>query len=196
MSMKIHKAILSAIVAWWAIGTARADVIYTYTGHHFTSVHTPYTTSNFVSMILTFAVALPGGLNNAAVYPTAMTLSDGQQTLTLSTPGIISLAELTTSGVGAITGWTVQDRPVNGSFSVLIESSSSADDTGYINNRRGGYGTNASWPGVWVESTTSPIPEPSSFALSALALTALMWIRTRRSFRNPKAQGTRLGKAA
>ena len=55
---------------------------YQYTGNHFTDVTGPYTTSDFVTAMVTLAAPLAANMRSRTVTPTAFTLSDGVQTLT------------------------------------------------------------------------------------------------------------------
>ena len=60
-------------------GSARADVVYTYTGNTFTSTSYPYTTADSVNGSMTFTTALAPDLTDVYVYPLLLTLSDGVQ---------------------------------------------------------------------------------------------------------------------
>jgi hypothetical protein len=77
---------------------------YQYTGNPFTTVQGPYTTSDFVSGILTLAGPLAPNFTGV-VTPTAFTFSDGVQTLTnLTTPGFGFF--FVTGPAGEITAWS------------------------------------------------------------------------------------------
>ena len=55
---------------------------YQYTGNHFTDVTGPYTTSDFVTAMVTLAGPLGANMPLTEVTPTAFTLFDGVQTIT------------------------------------------------------------------------------------------------------------------
>jgi hypothetical protein len=59
---------------------------YRYTGNHFTDVFGPYTTSGFVSGMVTLAGPLGANMPLTQVTPTAFTLTDGVQTISDLTP--------------------------------------------------------------------------------------------------------------
>src|SRR4029453_11853479 len=92
--MKALPKILLALTGVAALSLAypasvQASVTYQYTGNHFTEVSGPYTTSMFVTVMVTFAAPLGGTLPPFTdVTPIAFTFFDGVQTLSSSTPGI------------------------------------------------------------------------------------------------------------
>ena len=61
---------------------------YRYTGHHFTEADGPYTTSMFVTAMVTLAGPLGANMQFAEVTPIAFILFDGVQTFSSSNPGL------------------------------------------------------------------------------------------------------------
>jgi hypothetical protein len=84
---------------------------YQYTGNHFTDVSPPYTTSDFVSAMITLASPLPPNFSGR-VSPTAFTLFDGVQTITNLNALSFSFFFRTVSGT--IKGWYVELRGEEG----------------------------------------------------------------------------------
>jgi len=72
---------------------------YQYTGNPFTSAEAPYTTSDFVTALVTLAGPLAPNMPLTTVTPTAFTLSDGVQTITNLTANSSSFA-FQTNGTG------------------------------------------------------------------------------------------------
>jgi hypothetical protein len=183
MSAKCLKAILCAIGAVWAIGAARADVVYTYTGKDYTTVSPQgiYTTLDQLIITLTYAAAIPANTTRVSV-PITWTFNDGVNELTQQNTIGIQLA-LTTDGTGDIVDWIVgTEAPASAPLNMSSDNNQ-ANFTDYVNYDNGASYAFAVAPGQWTVADATAMPEPSSFALSALALTALGWIRTRRSFR-------------
>ena len=79
---------------------------YQYTGNPFTDVDPPYTTSDFVSGMVTLAGPLAPNMPLTSVTPTAFTLFDGVQTIT-NLNALSSSFSFSTGPTGAITGWNV-----------------------------------------------------------------------------------------
>jgi hypothetical protein len=75
---------LAFLVAPWL----EAANIYTYTGHDFTVVNGPYTTSDFESVSVTLSSPLAYNSGLTGYTPTAFSFSDGVQTLTNFTPNM------------------------------------------------------------------------------------------------------------
>ena len=85
--MKALRKILLALTAIAALLVAypasvqAVPTTYQYTGHPFTDVSGPYTTSDFVTATLTLAGPLGANMPLTQVTPTAFTLSDGAQNI-------------------------------------------------------------------------------------------------------------------
>ena len=90
--MKKTKILLFSAVAL-AVGFLTAasvqaiPITYTYTGNPFTTASGTYTTSDFVSGMLTLAGPLAANMPLTPVTPIAFSFSDGVQTLTTPPPG-------------------------------------------------------------------------------------------------------------
>jgi len=112
--MEVRPKILLALTGVAALSLAypasvQASVTYQYTGNHFTEVSGPYTTSMFVTAMVTLAAPLGANLPEFTdVTPIAFTLFDGVQTLSSSTPGIaFDTFQFGTNAAGQITSWQV-----------------------------------------------------------------------------------------
>jgi hypothetical protein len=86
--------------------------VYTYTGHDFTTVTGPYTTSDLVSLSLTFSAPLADNLNLTSITPTFASFSDGVFTgdtntfpSTLLNPA--TSFQFSTNSIGNITNWAI-----------------------------------------------------------------------------------------
>jgi hypothetical protein len=86
--------------------------VYTYTGHDFTTVTGPYTTSDLVSLTLTFSAPLADNLNLTSITPTFASFSDGVFTgdtntfpSTLLNPA--TSFQFSTNSIGNITNWAI-----------------------------------------------------------------------------------------
>src|SRR5262245_43995641 len=80
---------------------------YTYTGNPFTTVTAPYTTSDFVSGMLTLASPLPANMPFTTVTRIAFSFFDGHQRITHRNAGFSSLFQFATGPTGEITEWRV-----------------------------------------------------------------------------------------
>ena len=81
---------------------------YRYTGNPFTDVSGPYTTSDFVTAMVTLAGPLGANMPLTEVTPTAFTLSDGVQTISNTTPDLSTILQFATNARGEITVWDVE----------------------------------------------------------------------------------------
>src|SRR5215472_7722168 len=80
---------------------------YQYTGNPFAAAASPYTTSDFVSGMLTLAGPLAPNMPLNVVTPLAFSFSDGVQTLTSNQPLGLYVFEFATGPTGSITEWLV-----------------------------------------------------------------------------------------
>ena len=79
---------------------------YQYTGNHFTLADGPYTTSDFVTAMVTLAAPLAPNMPLTLVTPTAFTLTDGVQTLNNFNAEDVNIG-FATDASGNITAWRV-----------------------------------------------------------------------------------------
>src|SRR5215469_7229298 len=81
---------------------------YVYTGNPFTFATGPYSTSNFVTAMITLAGPLGANMPLTEVTPIAFTLSDGVQTITNRGPGFVFFTSFlfATDASGAISMWS------------------------------------------------------------------------------------------
>jgi hypothetical protein len=165
---------------------------YQYTGNPFTTVTAPYTTSDFVSGMLTLAGPLAPNLPLTDVTPTAFTFSDGVQTMTnLNAAGF--LFQFATDGSGDITQWIIRVIGLSGAEIQTNEPIGGfAFDEG-TTELGAGMGANAGTPGTW--STVAGVADTgSTLSLMTLTLTALgvaAW-RFKRGGQRPDARHLRV----
>ena len=82
---------------------------YQYTGNPFTFVDGAYTTSDFVSVMVTLAGPLGANMPLTEVTPIAFTLFDGVQTLSNTTPNLSARDfRFATNANGEIISWAVE----------------------------------------------------------------------------------------
>jgi hypothetical protein len=164
---------LTAVAALSVVYPASVQAVpttYVYTGNPFTDVTGPYTTSDFVSGILTLAGPLAPNFSGN-VSPTAFTFSDGVQTIsTFRNPNASFIFGFVTGPTSQITQWGA-----GLSFNdAIIETSSIVEVRGRVD--RGdilgiGHGIVFNNPGIW---STAAVPDGgTSLASLSLSLTAL-----------------------
>jgi len=168
------KIILSLAIALSVALVAQpmfANTIYSYTGNPFTNVTAPYTTSDFVSAMVTLAGPLAPNMPFTSVTPTAFTLSDGVQTITNFNANFSSFS-FATGPTGAITVWTVNAGALSGSINTVGGGNLSPADFGHLNGTIA-FGHNANAPGTWA-LVSSTVPDTgSTLSLMTLTLMAL-----------------------
>ena len=163
---------------------------YQYTGNPFTDVSGLYTTSDFVSGMVTLAAPLPPNFQGT-VTPTAFTFSDGVQTITDLTATIAQIL-FSTGPTGLIQKWHIDlERDIGdnhqavGTVNDLASSGLIADFA--IQQVAGtivGEGQNMLAPGVWV--TRSAVADTGS-TLSMLTLTLMALGVAARQFKRAAA---------
>ena len=165
---------LTAVVALSVAYPASVQAVpttYQYTGNPFTTVSGPYTTSDFVSAMVTLAGRIAPNMPLTTVTPTAFTFSDGVQTLTNLTPSITFLFQFATGPTGAFTQWNVA---VNNQTGSVIRTT---DVTGFLTRDMGAssptsVGSNNNSPGTW--SRVAGVADTgSTLSLMTLTLMAL-----------------------
>lgn len=157
-------------------GNARADVVYTYTGNDFTTFYAPYTGSDYVTLSITLSTPLPPNFVFQLVTPLSFTASDGVQTITNTDAAAAPIA-LSTNSLGAITEWGI--AIYGPAYAGVILTNSYPGDYTDRGSNPVGNGENLNDPGTW------SVPEPSSLAIIAAAMTVLGSIRRRRPDRLP-----------
>jgi len=168
--MKALPKILFAVTAVGALSLAypasvrAVPITYQYTGNHFTDVSGPYTTSMFVTAMVTLAAPLAANMPPFTdVTPIAFTFFDGVQTLSSSNPDIdLDTFQVGTNAAGQITSWQilVTSGPVTSNI-FIITSGGPIDihphDTGGQPDLEGGAeGFNFFMPGVWSRGIATP----------------------------------------
>jgi hypothetical protein len=151
---------------------------YQYKGNPFTTVSGPYTTSDFVTAMVTLAGPLGANMPLTQVTPTAFTLSDGVQTLSNLDNGVVATFLFGTDASGAIVEWAVAVGVIDGTTLRNITTNESPpgghfDEGTFFTPHQGReLGFNSLSPGVW--SATSAVPDAeSTLSLMALTLVAL-----------------------
>ena len=143
---------------------------YMYTGNHFTDVSGPYTTSDFVTAMVTLASPLPPSAFTS-VTPLAFSISDGVQTIT-NLNALGAGFHFTTDAAAHITLWlafasTAPAFPQIGTGNSLPIT---AMDVGI--DVFGHFGEVDDNPGVWRQVTAVP-DTGSTISLMTLTLMAL-----------------------
>ena len=142
---------------------------YQYTGNPFTVATGPYSTSDFVTAMVTLAGPLGANMPLTQVIPTAFTLSDGVQTLRSTTPALaFQDFRFATNARGEINFWIVDvnaGRPDIFTFNLFGHGSEDSGST------REGVGFNLDTPGAW--SLASVADTGSTLSLMTLTLMAL-----------------------
>ena len=171
--MKIKIVLLFAVAitaAQVSQPTLAVPTTYDYTGNPFTEVNgVLYTTSDKVTGSVTLASPLMANMPTTTVTPLAFSFSDGVQTLTNTTSGLVTDFAFATDATGAITLWRafIQTGGTTPSITSLNNGISKLD-TGALSAFENGLTTD---PGVW---TVRSVPDAgSTFALLSLSFTAL-----------------------
>jgi hypothetical protein len=153
---------------------------YQYTGNPFTVATGPYTTSDFVTAMITLAGPLGANMPLTEVTPIAFTLSDGVQTITNNGPGFVFFTSFlfATDASGAISMWSAVVENIHdfGTTGAIVTNNDPTDihDSGIVIPEGGPFvfGANELTPGEW----SGPISAPdagSTLSLMTLTLMAL-----------------------
>ena len=157
-----------AVTSLFSVTAVQAvPTTYDYTGNTFNFTIGSYTTSDFVTAMVTLANPLPANMAPTVVTPTAFSLSDGVQTITNLT-ALSSFFKFATGPTGHITEWDIEVQISGGRIGTNQQPNTETIDTGSSSS---GFGEIIGNPGVW---TRAAAPDAgSSFALLSLSLTAL-----------------------
>ena len=179
---------IAALLLVWAGQPAGAVAIYTYTGSPFElfSLGSPYTGSDHVTATLTLDSSLPASssmLDATALPGFGLAMSDGQQTLTETTPGLVNIAAtMSTDATGAVVGWAVS---LFGGFNqeAITTRHNLTGFEPFLDIGRlesGHFGQVNAKPGTWVCSgTCAAVPEPAAWLLVVTGIAALAGVRRR-----------------
>ena len=191
--MKALSKILLALTAVAALSfgyptsVQAVPTTYQYTGNPFTQVSGPYTTSDFVSGMVTLAGPLPPNFSGT-VTPTAFTFSDGVQTITNLT-GLSSDFMFVTGPTGQIISWGVGVF-YQGEAAGVIQTSNQPGELVFdfgvmiIGQKEVGHGLNNDQPGGWV--IRSAVADTGS-TLSMMTLTLMALGVAARQFKRAAA---------
>ena len=142
---------------------------YQYTGNLFTFASGPYTTSDFVTVMMTFASPLAANMPFGTVTPLAFSLSDGVQTIT-NVNAIGSSFFFATGPSGLPSAWNISAHGLLGGISTAGGGSISPGDLGHL--QTGPAGEVLSNPGIWMVGGQVP-DTGSTLSLMTLTLMAL-----------------------
>jgi PEP-CTERM motif len=178
------RSILPALLLAAVIGasTAKASVIYTYTGNDFTSVSSPYTTNDKVTASLTYDTALAASTTSGAL-PTGFVLMDGVDVLTNLTPLRNLIFQVSTDQNGNIVQWHIS---ATSEFSPMRITSENNNQDGTFDEgvtALTAIGLNENDKGVW--SMTAAVPEPSTWAMMILGFCGVGFMAYHRKQNGP-----------
>ena len=177
--MKALPKILLALIAVAALSVVypasvqAVPATYKYTGNPFTNVEGVYTTSDFVSGMVTLAGPLAPNIPLTSVSPTAFTFSDGVQTFTNLTPSVDFSFAFATGPTGAITLWNVAvETSAQSNLLTIRDGFEEPTDSGQISFNDRGW--NISAPGQWTTLPAGTVADAgSTLSLMTLTLMAL-----------------------
>ena len=162
-------ALVALAVGFLTAASVQADTMYKYTGNPFTFVSGPYTTSDFVSVMLSLASPLAANMPLTQVTPTLFSFSDGVQTITnISANEFLFL--FATGPTGNITQWSADGVLPSGGFIKTTNNGRTVTDKAQTINPTG-TALNIGSPGRWVLAAAPDVG--SSLTLLSLSLTAL-----------------------
>jgi len=154
---------------------AQADTTYTYTGQPFSIVTAPYTTHDFVRVVMATQTPLAPNLPFGPIQVDSLVLSDGVQTIPID-PSLNTLLDIATDSHGDIDTWQIF---LGSSTSQYISTQKTANvtaDAGALDSVR--QADNDGTPGTWRVSAATP--EPASVGLFLAGMLGLFAIALRR----------------
>jgi hypothetical protein len=176
-TMDMRKLLISsALAVLFAMDavSARADVVYSYTGVAFTTVSGSYTTSMKVTGSIDLTSALGANFGPATVTPNSFSFSDGLQTITNTTPSVSSFFVLQTGFFGNINFWQIVLAILLGEVVDEIVVTLSGDHAEFVPSQAFN-NTAGSW-----SAPVSTVPLPTTLPLFATGLGALGLLGWRR----------------
>jgi len=198
----VTKTIVTGLILFCGLQSARADVTYSYTGDTFGFdsdccgyASSPYTLSDNVSGSFTLAAALGDSMSLTDITPdvTSFSFSDGVQTLT-NASGLPDITfEVGTDASGNIDAWFINLENPSPFVQIFTESTPNREDggsssggEGYIFYQPIGEDPQPGWTSS--AATTSPVPEPNmSWILFGFLTGGGAIMRFRRSKRQPQS---------
>ena len=168
--------VLTAVAAFSIVYSTSVQAVpttYQYTGNPFTFVEGAYTTSDFVSGMVTLAGPLAPNIPLTSVSPIAFTFSDGVQTFTNLTPSVDFSFAFATGPTGAITLWNVAvETSAQSNLLTIRDGFEEPNDSGQISFNDRGF--NISAPGQWTTLPAGTVADAgSTLSLMTLTLTGL-----------------------
>jgi hypothetical protein len=175
--MNAWPKVLLALTAVAALSLAhpasvQADTTYVYTGNPFTTATAPYTTSDFVTAMLTFASPLAPNMVFDTVTPLSFSFSDGEQTITNVSPGVSSLIQLGTGPTGLPSIWQIEVGADSGVIFTTGGGALSPSDSVNLHNATMST-ANVHSAGTWTVVVPAVPDAGSTLPLMSLSLTAL-----------------------
>jgi hypothetical protein len=159
--------------------SAKADVVYSYTGNNYNSVSDPayFTELEHMTGTVTLGAALADSLAfPTVVSPLAFSFSDGAgHTISNTTPGFTNVFEFGTDASGRITSWLI-DLFEPGVFEIHTEQTGAAGNQEEVSGFFPGleYATAQPNQDGWTSADAGRgVPEPSNWALMILGFGGL-----------------------
>jgi len=149
--------LLLALITTYCTPSAFAQYTYTYTGNHFVTAPSPYTTSDFVTVSFTIPY-LPANLPLQSINPASFTINDGVHTFTNNDILSGQIFAVSTDSNANISNWGIWIPHAPNVVASEIGTENSADtvtDIGQAGLGQGQYAATAyvtNNPGQWVRT--------------------------------------------